>query len=248
MSMREHSDGASCYPEHRERLWPRADTPCLRAWKANDPYIMKYPVNNTSGQMRRYHRMTPAFIFFALIFGVVLLINYQERFVFRYADVYTKFALLSLLFFTPFVLYEINRFPIFVRGIADKYPTTWLRTWIVMPSIASVMVGIAITGPLGWVYAVAAWSGGPIHHVSATAIKVGTYSRRKGCDEFATLRFASVDKETCLDSLYPHSSMHTGQLLDVGIASFQFGFLIVSIASTDSAALVAHSDNARPIK
>jgi hypothetical protein len=107
-----------------------------------------------------------------------------------------------------------------------------------------MVLGLVLTGPLGWVFAAAAWSNGAVRHVSATAIKVGTYSRRKGCDQFATLRFATVDKETCLDTLYPHSSMQTGQLLDVGITVFQFGFLIVSIAATDSVGHVTHLGNA----
>lgn len=205
---------------------------------------MKYSADKTARTVRRSNWMTPTFFVFALMFGEVLLLNFHERFVFRYAEIYTKFVLLSLLFLTPFVLHEMKRAPAFAGELAKKYPTTWLRSWIVMPSMASVVVGVVLTGPLGWLYAAAALSGAPVLHVSATAIKVGAYSPRKGCDQFATLHFASVDKETCLDTLYPHSSMYTGQPLDVGITTFPFGFLIVSIASTDSATPVAHSGNA----
>ena len=102
-----------------------------------------------------------------------------------------------------------------------------------MPLAAAFMVGLVFAAPLGWLFATAAWSGGAIHQVNATAIKVGTYYKRKNCDQLATLRFTSVDKETCLDGLYPPSLMREGQLLSVGTTTFPFGFLIVSIARAD---------------
>lgn len=181
------------------------------------------------------------FIFFALLAGAVLLQNLRGRFVFRYAEAYTQTVLWSLSFLTPFVLFRLRRAPLFAAQLAKRYPSTWVRNRLVMPLTASMLVGLVLTGPLGWMLALAAWSDGTVRHVSATAVEVGAYSRRKGCDQSATLRFASVDKETCLDGVYPPASMQQGQRLDVGITTFAFGFLIVSIAATDAAEAGARS-------
>lgn len=189
---------------------------------------MRYPTNKTATQKR--HSGWLVFLVFVLIVGALLLHYFGDRFVFYYAEAYANVALWSLLVFTPLVLYRMRRAPLFFRKISEKYPTAWLRNLIVMPLMAMSIVGLVCAAPLGWLFAAATWSGGAIQHVSAVASKVGPYSQRKGCNQSATLRFASAEKETCIDTLYPHASMRSGQTLDVGIRTFPFGFLIVSVA------------------
>lgn len=215
---------------------------CHRAEQDTCSINMKHVADDAPVSTRRARYVL--FTFFALLAGAVLLQNLHGRFVFRYAESWTHTVLWSLLLLTPFILFRLKRAPLFAARLAKRYPSTWVRDWLVMPLMASMLAGLVLAGPLGWMLAVAAWSDGTVRHVSATAVEVGAYSARKGCDQSATLRFASVDKETCLDSLYPPASMQRGQRLDVGITAFAFGFLIVSIAATDAADAGARSPDA----
>ncbi|MBQ5948574.1 hypothetical protein [Massilia sp. ST3] len=194
---------------------------------------MTYLINKTLANKCRLRWRIVLFV--CAIVGALLLQMYRDRFVFYYAQTTAKVALWSLLLFTPFILYRMRRAPLFVAELKKKYPTSWLRDIVVMPLMAAMVAGLLVAAPLGWVLAIAAWSGGVVHHVDAVATEVGTYSQRKGCDQFATLRFASVEKEVCIASLSPHSSLHPGQSLAVGIVRFSFGFLIVSIAPVKKA-------------
>ncbi len=182
------------------------------------------------------------FIVLAFVVGSLMLLYYHDRFVFYYAEIYTNVTIWGLILLTPLVLCWLIRMPPVARDLA-KRPITWQRNLVGMPLGAATVVGLFFAGPLGWVFAVAAWSGGTIHYVNATALKVGTYSKRKGCDQSATLRFASVDKETCMDNLYPPSAMREGELLNVGTTVYPFGFLIVTIASADRAQSTTHQGN-----
>ena len=194
--------------------------------------------NRTPAQKRRVIWGT-LFICY-LIVGALFLSIFADRFVFYFIEVYTKVSLWSVLLFTPFVLYRMKRTRDFAADLAKKYPTSWIRNWVMMPLTAAMLVGVFFAAPLGWLFAAAASYGGPVHHVSATAVKVGTYARRKGCDQSATLRLAAVDKETCLDNLYSPSTMREGQLLNVGTTMFPFGFFILSIASAGPALTAGH--------
>jgi hypothetical protein len=169
-------------------------------------------------------------ILLLILLGTFLFQQFSERFVFLYADSYTKIALCSTLLLAPLILYRMHRAPGFKGQIAGNYPTTWLRKWIVMPLLALTAIGVVFAAPLGWLFAIAAWSGRPVNQVDATAVEVGTYAQRKGCDQWVTLRFASADKKTCLDNLYANASLRTGEQLHVGVSTFAFGFQIVSIS------------------
>jgi hypothetical protein len=197
------------------------------------PRIFATSAGRTPAQKQRAIWGT-LFIFYLMV-GALFLHIFADRFVFHYAEVYTRISLWSLLLFTPFVLYRMKRTRSFAENLAKKYPTTWIRSWVMMPLTAAMLVGVFFAAPLGWLFAAAAWYGGPVHHVNTTAAKVGTYAQRKGCDQSATLRLVSVDKETCLDNLYSPSTMREGQLLNIGTTVFPFGFLIVSIESADPA-------------
>lgn len=170
----------------------------------------------------------------AIIIGAILLLHFHERYAFRQTDGYTRVVLWASLLCTPFVLYFM-RASSFEKQVAKRYPTTWLRTFVVMPLMTFAGLGLVLTAPLGWLFAATAWSNDAVQHVSATAIEVGAYAQRKGCNQSATLRFASTDKRTCLDTLYPPSTMHEAQLLDIGIVTSRFGFLIVSISADATA-------------
>lgn len=162
--------------------------------------------------------------------GVLLLIRFNERFVFSHADLYAGMSVWALAVLTPVVVLAMRGSPVFERGLAEKYPTAWLRRWITMPLMSLLAVGAVLAAPVGWLSAAAAWSGGALRHVDATAVKVESYAARRGCDQRATLRFASADKETCLDGLAAAGTVRRGQLVDVGITEFPFGFFIASIA------------------
>ncbi|MCC2972369.1 hypothetical protein [Massilia sp. IC2-476] len=190
--------------------------------------MMHSPHSDHTAAHKRRPRCALLVLLF-LIAGIFLLMYFEGRFIFRYAEAYTRFLFVSWLLITPYVLYRMTAASVFATRLADQYPTRWLRKWVAMLLSASLAVVFVCLAPLGWIFAMAAWSAADVHQTSATAIKVGEYSRRKGCDQVATLRFRSVDKETCLDALYPPSAMRPGQLLDVGIAPSPVGFLIVSI-------------------
>lgn len=187
-----------------------------------------HPARPASGGQARVRWALLAFSPF--LAGALLLAGYGRRSVFHLADLYETVALWSVLLFTPLVLYRLRCNDAFSEQIAMKFRSDWLRTWIVMPLTAAVLVGAVFAAPLGWAVAAAAWSGDPVQLIRATATDVGDHAQRKGCNQTATLRFASADTRICLDGLYPLSSMQPGQLLDVGIVPFRFGFLIVSIA------------------
>ena len=165
----------------------------------------------------------------ALFIGIALLAHFNDRFVFRYADPYTTIALWSVFLLWPFVLYWLQYSP-GASAVEKKYPISWVRDGIVMPFMAALMVALVFAAPLGWLFAAVAWSDVPVERVGATVVEVGTHARRKGCDQYATLRLAGAEKKTCLDGLYPPSVMRPGQELSVGTKSSAFGFLIVSIA------------------
>lgn len=168
-----------------------------------------------------------------LMVGLFLFAFFADRFVFYFAASYTKISMLFVLLFTPFVLYWMLRARNITTQMVRTYPTGWIRNWVMMPLMAAVLSSVFVVAPLGWLFTAAAVYGGPVHQVSATAIQVGTYSPGKGCDQSATLRLASVDKKTCLDNLYPTTTMREGQLLVVSITMFPFGFLISSIGNAD---------------
>jgi hypothetical protein len=185
------------------------------------------PEDRTPAQKRRAR--WAMFAIFPLVIGLLLFMQFRERFVFRYAAPYMTFSLWSLILFSPFIHYWMKRRHAEAE-LARKYPTNWVRKGIVMPLMAAMTVGVVLAAPLGWLYAAVAWSGAATEHLNATAIEVGNYTRGKGCDQYATLRLAAVDNKTCLDGLYPPSAMRPGQRLDVGARMTSFGFLIVSIA------------------
>ncbi len=168
-----------------------------------------------------------------LMVGLLLFIFFADRFVFYFAASYTKIAMLLVLLCTPFVLYWMLRSRNMTTQFAKTYPTRWLRNWVMMPLMAASMTSAFVVAPLGWLFTGAAFYGGPVNQMSAIAIQIGTYSPGKGCDQTAILRFASVDKETCLDNLYPTSTVREGQLLVVSTTMFPFGFLISSIGDAD---------------
>lgn len=170
---------------------------------------------------------------FIVVAGALLLRHFGERFVFYYAIHYTAASLCGLVLLTPFVVYRMVRAPRFADALAGRYPTTWLRNWVVVPLAAALLVGMLFAAPLGWLFAAAAWSGGPVQQVHAIAAQVGAHARRKGCDQSAIIRFGQRYKKTCLDDLYAPSPMQPGEYLDVGIRAYPFGFLIVSITSLD---------------
>jgi hypothetical protein len=186
---------------------------------------MKYASYKTLSQKCRYSYMTLIF-FLALLMGVIFLLFFSDRFVFRYKEAYTRIFLWSLLVFTPFFIYRKEKSSEILEHLKQKFPTRWVRKFIMTPLISLMSAGLVFTAPLGWVFALAVWSGGGVYHVSATAVKV-----------------SSSKSKTCLDTLYPHSSMQTGQVVDVGISESQFGFLIVSLSKTDWAYPPAHVDN-----
>ncbi|HEX8478165.1 MAG TPA: hypothetical protein VF663_07505 [Telluria sp.] len=165
--------------------------------------------------------------------GALFLTIFGDRFVFRFADAYTVIALGSTGLSMPFILYRMARSRRVGEEFSKRYPTSWVRNWVVMPLTAAILAGLVFAAPLGWLFATAAWYGGPVHYVKATATDVGSYARRKHCNQSATLRLPSVARKTCLDRLYPPATMRDGQVLNVGIVTFSFGFLIVSIASAD---------------
>jgi hypothetical protein len=165
--------------------------------------------------------------------GALFLHIFGDRFVFRFADAYTVIALVSTGLSMPFILYRMARSRRVGEEFSKRYPTSWIRNWVVMPLTAAIPAGLVFAAPLGWLFAAAAWYGGPVHYVRATATDVGSYARRKHCDQSATLRLPSVARRICLDRLYPPATMRDGQVLNVGIATFSFGFLIVSVASAD---------------
>lgn len=174
------------------------------------------------------------FFTFYLVVGALLLYNLANRFVFYYAETYTKISLWSVFLLWPFVLYLMLR-----RGSqaerARSKPISWQRNLVGGPFLAALIVGIFFAAPLGWLFAGAVWHGGPVHHVRATAVDVKKYVRSKGCNQPATLALQSVHKETCLDHLYPPSTMRKQQRLDVGVLLFPFGFFISTIAPGDPA-------------
>lgn len=174
-------------------------------------------------------------LFFAMLAGAFLLAHFSGRFVFFYEATYTRLALWSSLVAAPLVLYRMRRSQFFSRELEKKYPTAWLRNWAVMPLTAFFLVGLAWTAPLGWFLAAASWAGGESRHVRALAVNVEAPSRRKGCHQYASLRFASAEKRTCIDGQPPDAPIHTGQVLDVGITAIPFGFLIDSLAPADNA-------------
>lgn len=101
---------------------------------------------------------------------------------------------------------------------------------VIMPLMSSFVVALAWMAPLGWLLAAACWAGGATQHVRAVAVKVDAPASNKGCDRHATLRFARVEKKTCIDGMHAATAMQQGEVLDVGIRAFPFGFLIDSIA------------------
>lgn len=186
----------------------------------------------------------PAFLW--SIVGAVFLVHFGRRFVFYHAEPYESLVLWSMVLYTPCVLYWMRRHATFTTRNAAKYPTRWLRHWIVMPLAAATMVALVFAAPLGWLFATAAWTGGSARTIRAIALEVAPYSPGKGCNQSATLRVAARDNATCLDGLYPPSSMQPGQSLDIGIDTFAFGFLIVSIANADLPAPDPRQHSPRP--
>lgn len=164
--------------------------------------------------------------------GFFLLMHFGELFVFHYAEPYRNIVMLLTVLLAPIVCYRLGQ-SLFDDELSKRHPTAWIRKGILLPLTAIVVVVFPLTAPLGWLFAGVAWLDGATQQVPATAIEVQPYSSRKGCDQFATLRLLSVEKETCLDYLYPRSAMRRGQPLTVIVRTVPFGFLIVSIADTD---------------
>lgn len=204
------------------------------------PHIPSLSEHRTPAQ--RWRIMWNWLFSFYLVVGALLLYNLADRFVFYYAETYTKISLWSMFLLWPFVVYLMLR-----RGNraerARSEPISWQRNLVAMPLTAALIVGVFFAAPLGWLFAGAIWHGGSVHHVSATAVEVENYARRKGCNQSATLELLSVHKKTCLDHLYPPSTMRERQLFDVGVLLFPFGFFISSIANGDPALLAGKRVN-----
>ena len=186
----------------------------------------------------RWSARRTAWVMFTLIFigvGFLLLMHFSELFVFHYAEPYRNLVILITVVLAPFVFYRLSH-STFADELAKKHPTAWIRKGISLPVMAVLAVVLPLVAPLGWLFAGVAWSNDVTQRVQAMAIEVRPYSKGKGCDQFATLRLLSIEKETCLDYRYPRSAMRRGQHLSVGIRTVPFGFLIVSIedASPDA--------------
>ncbi len=194
------------------------------------------PLFSTFESRMSAHKRRPiwqAIFFCYLIVGLFSFVFFDDRFVFYFAASYAKISMLFVLLCTPFVLYWMLRACNMRSQLAKTFPTGWIRNWVMMPLMAAVSTSVFVVAPLGWLFAGAAFYGGAVNQVSATAIQVGTYSRRKGCNQSATVRMVSVDKKTCLDNLYPTTTMREGQQLVASITMFPFGFLISSIGNAD---------------
>jgi hypothetical protein len=182
---------------------------------------------------RRWRAIWITLVVCLLSTGALFLYIFGDRFVFRFASAYTGIALVATGVSMPFILYRMVRSRRVGEAMSKRYPTSWIRNWVVMPLMAAIPAGLVFAAPLGWLFAAAAWHGGPVHYVRATADDVGSYARRSHCNRSATLRLPSVAKKTCLDRLHPPATMRDGQVLNVGLVTFSFGFLIVSVASAD---------------
>jgi hypothetical protein len=94
---------------------------------------------------------------------------FGDRFVFRFADAYTVIALVSTGLSMPFILYRMARSRRVGEERSKRYPTSWIRNWVVMPLMAAMPAGLVFAAPLGWLFAAAAWYGGSVHHVRGCA-------------------------------------------------------------------------------
>jgi hypothetical protein len=101
--------------------------------------------------------------------GALFLYLFGDRFVFRFADAYTGIALVSAGLSMPFILYRMARSRRVGEEFSKRYPTSWIRNWVVMPLMAAIPAGLVFAAPLGWLFAAAAWYGGPVNYVRGCA-------------------------------------------------------------------------------
>lgn len=175
-----------------------------------------------------------------LIIGTVLLLNASTNFVFYYADGYTKVSLCLVMLLTPAVLFCFRRCPQLIAHLESKYPTHWLRNWVMQPLVAAFIVSMVCTGALGWALTVSEAVTDTMKVMRATAVEVGEYSPGKGCDQVARLNFEGVIKQVCLENMYLPGTLKVGQTLDVTVHAFPFGFLLISMA--DAAVEAPHAE------
>jgi F0F1-type ATP synthase assembly protein I len=177
---------------------------------------------------RRRSRMLASLITFILV-GALLSCFYLDRFVFLYSEEYFDLALWTTLISAPLVLYRLKKSSEIKRQATSGRSAVWLRDWIALPLVSALLVGMIFCAPIGWVAAFVAWSNVGADQVGATALLVEGYVRGKGCNQYAKLKFDLTVKDVCLDGIYPPSTMRAGQLLDVGVSKFRYGFYIRAI-------------------
>lgn len=179
------------------------------------------------------HKTRSRLILFSFSFvlaGALWANYYVDRFVIFHSDVLFEIAMWITLILSPLVLYKFKKSSAITQQVGVRYPTAWLRNWIMLPIMSALMIWISLVSPLGWLAVAVAWSGDELHFTEARATRVEGYIRGKGCNQYATLALENSIKDVCLDGLYPPNTMKTGQYLSVGIKKAPYGFLIFTIS------------------
>jgi hypothetical protein len=114
-----------------------------------------------------------------------------------------------------------------------------MALWSSLVSTPLVLYGMwrsqFFAGELAKKYPTAWLRNGAVMPLTALFLVGLAWTAPLGCDQYASLRFPSVEKKTCIDGQPPDQPIRTGQVLDVGITAFPFGFLIDSLAPCDKA-------------
>lgn len=166
------------------------------------------------------------------LIGAGLLLVHNQHFVFYHAASYTRVSLALVALGFPFALTIIRKSKVFSEYLAKKYPTDWVRNWLCAPALSIFIIAIFCAAPLGWTLTLSKATGDTIKVMHASAAKVYAYSPSKRCDQMAELQFRGFVKQTCLEGLYPMDTMRNGQILDVTVLGFSYGFVIISIADS----------------
>ena len=143
----------------------------------------------------------------------------------RYANV--QGLLFALLFMVLILVVSMSKR--IDDSLAVRYPTKWLRWFVMKPLVAAVMAGSVLAAPAGWI-GLGTWAWGTDTRVPGRVVTVEALRSAKGCDQHATLAIQRVEKKVCLADHYVGVELAAGQVLDVQLRSTSLGIIIGDIA------------------
>lgn len=128
--------------------------------------------------------------------GLLELVFVGQGFIHSLGNEYRAIGPWLFLALVPVVAYGLKKARI-DKFLATRYPTRWVRRYLMFPGVVLTAAGMLVLAPTGWV-ALLGWSvGSHSTGLEGTMVKTTEFSERK-CDYRGTLLVNGIDGEICL--------------------------------------------------